>query len=38
MQERRPTYERLATWQVDTSDHEVPEVLEAVLTALGEER
>ncbi len=38
MQERRPTYERLATWQVDTSDHEVPEVLEAVLAAMGEER
>lgn len=37
MQERRPTYERLATWQVDTSGRDVPEVLEAVLGAMGEE-
>jgi len=38
MRERRPTYERLASWQVDTSGRDVPEVLEAVLAAMGEAR
>ncbi len=36
MRERRATYERLATWQVETSDRGVEEVVEHVLDALGE--
>lgn len=38
MEERRPTYERLATWRVDTADRGVDEVVAEVLDLLGEKR
>ncbi|GAB3115641.1 shikimate kinase [Janibacter alkaliphilus] len=37
MEERRPTYERLARWQVDTAGRGVDEVVAEVLAVLGED-
>lgn len=37
MEERRPTYERLARWQVDTAGRGVDEVVADVLAVLGED-
>jgi shikimate kinase len=37
MQERRPTYERLATDVVDTADRSVEDVVADVLAVLGED-
>lgn len=38
MEERRPTYERLATWRVDTTGRDVDTVVAEALELLGETR